>query len=206
MAIYFFVSVSSDFHLFTETIDEIKALGIEAEVNYLKDFPQFESRLNSKDVLISRNFGGLSFQGDMLMRVNTIAKKNRIPFLCLPGFKNDDHSVLSLSTAPLDICNQLISYYESFSSPNLLESLKYLSDLYLGTSLGWIEPEVYPEFGTLPEYQSVLASLKSEKPKKKVAKKTTKKKAKKDDEKKEESPSAKATEDKEAEESKEEEK
>ncbi|MBT4120511.1 MAG: transcription termination/antitermination protein NusA [Candidatus Magasanikbacteria bacterium] len=47
---------------------------------------------------------------------------------------------------------------------------------------------------------------KEEKPKKKVAKKTTKKKAKKDDEKKEESPSAKATEDKEAEESKEEEK
>ncbi|MBT3511371.1 MAG: cobaltochelatase subunit CobN [Nitrospina sp.] len=168
MAIYFFVSVSSDFHLFSENIDEIKALGIEAEVNYLSDFPQVESRLNSNDVLVSRNFGGLSFQGEMLMRINSIAKKNRIPFLCLPGFKNDDPSVLSLSTGPLDVCNQLISYYESFSSQNLKESLKYLSDLYLGTSLGWIEPEAYPEFGTLPNYRDILANLKSENSKKKV--------------------------------------
>jgi cobaltochelatase CobN len=168
MAIYFFVSVSSDFHLFSENIDEIKALGIEAEVNYLADFPQFESRLNSKDVLVSRNFGGLSFQGDMLMKINSIARKNRIPFLCLPGFKNDDPSVLSLSTVPLEACNQLLSYYESFSFPNLRESLKYLSDLYLGTSLGWMEPEVYPEFGTLPSYESILASLKADKSNKKV--------------------------------------
>jgi cobaltochelatase CobN len=168
MAIYFFVSVSSDFHLFSENIDAIKALGIEAEVSYLSDFPQFESRLNSKDVLVSRNFGGLSFQGDMLMRINAIAKRNRIPFLCLPGFKNDDPSVLSLSTVPLEICNQLLSYYESFSSINLRESLKYLSDLYLGTSLGWLEPEAYPDFGTLPKYQNTLADLKLENSKKKV--------------------------------------
>jgi cobaltochelatase CobN len=168
MPIYFFVSVSSDFHLFSENIDEIKALGIEAEVSYLADFPEVESRLNSNDVLVSRNFGGLSFQGDMLMRINSVAKKNRIPFLCLPGFKNDDPSVLSLSTVPIDICNQLLSYYESFSFPNLRESLKYLSDLYLGTSLGWVEPESYPEFGTLPKYQKTLTDLKSENSQKKV--------------------------------------
>jgi cobaltochelatase CobN len=168
MPIYFFVSVSSDFHLFSENIDEIKALGIEAEVSYMADFPEVESKLNSNDVLVSRNFGGLSFQGDMLMRINSVAKKNRIPFLCLPGFKNDDPSVLSLSTVPIDICNQLLSYYESFSSPNLRESLKYLSDLYLGTSLGWVEPENYPEFGTLPKYQKTLTDLKSENSQKKV--------------------------------------
>ncbi|HIE42836.1 MAG TPA: hypothetical protein EYP95_06410, partial [Nitrospinaceae bacterium] len=168
MAIYFFVSVSSDYHLFSENIDKIKTLGIEAEVNYISDFPQFESTLNSKDVLVSRNFGGLSFQGEMLTRINSIAKKNRIPFLCLPGFKNDDPSVLSLSTAPLEVCNQLLSYYESFSSQNLRESLKYLSDLYLGTSLRWMEPEIYPEFGTLSEYENTLANLKSDKSKKKV--------------------------------------
>ncbi|MFP6637423.1 MAG: cobaltochelatase subunit CobN, partial [Nitrospinaceae bacterium] len=168
MAIYFFVSVSSDFHLFSENIDKIKTLGIEAEVNYISDFPQFESTLNSKDVLVSRNFGGLSFQGEMLTRINSVAKKNRIPFLCLPGFKNDDPSVLSLSTAPLDVCNQLLSYYESFSSQNLRESLKYLSDLYLGTSLRWMEPEIHPEFGTLSEYENTLANLKSDKSKKKV--------------------------------------
>lgn len=168
MAIYFFVSVSSDFHLFSENVDAIKALGIETEVSYLSDFPQFESKLNSKDVLVSRNFGGLSFQGDMLLRINSVAKKNRIPFLCLPGFKNDDPSVLSLSTVPLEICNQLLSYYESFSSPNLKESLKYLSDLYMGTSLGWLEPEAYPDFGTIPEYQHILADLKSKNSKKKV--------------------------------------
>ncbi len=168
MAIYFFVSVSSDYHLFSENIDKIKTLGIEAEVNYISDFPQFESTLNSKDVLVSRNFGGLSFQGEMLTRINSIAKKNRIPFLCLPGFKNDDPSVLSLSTAPLDVCNQLLSYYESFSSQNLRESLKYLSDLYLGTSLRWMEPEIHPEFGTLSEYENTLANLKSDKSKKKV--------------------------------------
>ncbi len=168
MAIYFFVSVSSDFHLFSENLDAIKALGIEAEVNYLVDFPQIESNLTSKDVIVTRNFGGLSFQGDTLMRINTVAKKNRIPFLCLPGFKDDDPSVLALSTAPLDTCNQLLSYYDSFSFPNLRESLKYLSDLYLGTSLGWAEPEVYPDFGILPGYEETLANTQSQNSNKKV--------------------------------------
>jgi len=168
MAIYFFVSVSSDFHLFSENIEEIRALGIEAEVNYLSDFSLVESRLDSNDVVVSRNFGGLSFQGDVLRRINSVAKKKRIPFLCLPGFKNDDPSVLSLSTAPLDICNQLLSYYESFSFENLRESLKYLSDLYLGTSLGWFEPETCPEFGPLPGYDDCLARLKSENSKNKI--------------------------------------
>mgnify|MGYP007026207833 CR=1 FL=1 len=74
MAIYFFVSVSSDFHLFSENIEEFRALGIEAEVNYLSDFSLVESRLDSNDVVVSRNFGGLSFQGDVLRRINSIVK------------------------------------------------------------------------------------------------------------------------------------
>lgn len=168
MAIYFFVSVSSDLHLFSENIDEIKALGIEAHADYLSEFSQYESRLSSTDVVVARNFGGLSFQGEILTRINSVAKKNRIPFLCLPSFKNDDPSVIALSTAPLDVCNQLISYYESFSFPNLKESLKYLSDLYLGTSLGWVEPEVCPEFGLLPGYEDILSKLKSDKSRKKI--------------------------------------
>lgn len=168
MAIYFFVSVSSDLHLFSENLDAIRDLGLEVHADYLSEFSQYESRLSAKDVIVSRNFGGLSFQGEILTQINSVAKKSSIPFLCLPGYKDDDPSVLALSTAPLETCNQLLSYYESFSLPNLKESLKYLSDQYLGTTLGWDEPETYPDFGLLPGYEDTPSTLKSGQSRKKV--------------------------------------
>jgi cobaltochelatase CobN len=152
MSIYIFVSTSSDYHVFSKNIPAAKEFGIEVHTFYLSQFDSIEKKLNAGDILVTRNLGGLSFNKESLEKMNQISHAKNLPFICLPGYKNDDPSILSLSTAPVPVCQKMFSYYEACHSDHIIESLKYLSDLYCGTSLGWQEPKPFDEFGFLPEY------------------------------------------------------
>ena len=152
MSIYIFVSTSSDYHVFSKNIPAAKEFGIKVCAFYLSQFDSIKKELSAGDILVTRNLGGLSFNKESLEKMNQIAHAKNLPFICLPGYKNDDPSILSLSTAPVPVCQKMFSYYEACHSGHIIESLKYLSDLYCGTSLGWQEPEPFNEFGFLPEY------------------------------------------------------
>lgn len=151
MAIYFFVTTSSDLHLLSELQGE--SSGIEVKAAYLADFHQFETQIGAGDIIVARALGGLTFYRERLEKINRMTREKKIPFASLPGFKDDDLSVISLSTVPGPVCNQLLAFYEAFHSRNIVESLKYLSDLYSGTALGWSDPETVPDFGILPGYE-----------------------------------------------------
>ena len=152
MSIYIFVSTSSDYHVFSKNIPAAKELGIKVCAFYLSQFDSIEKKLSAGDILVTRNLGGLSFNKESLEKMNQISHAKNLPFICLPGYKNDDPSILSLSTAPVPVCQKMFSYYEACHSEHIIESLKYLSDLYCGTSLGWQDPKPFHEFGFLPEY------------------------------------------------------
>lgn len=161
MAIYFFTSTSSDLHLLSESAGHIGALGMETHAGYITDFDQFESQIKPQDVIIVRALGGLTFYRDWLEKIRRMARERKIPFACLPGFKDDDLSIISMSTVPGQVCNQLLSFYEAFHSKNIVESVKYLSDLYSGTAFGWASPETVPDFGVLPGYENPDVYLKA---------------------------------------------
>lgn len=150
MAIYFLVTTSSDRHLFTQCLPQLRNLGIESEVCDLEEFDRLESHLDRKDILVARALGGMTFQRQWLEAISRKAHERGIHFASLPGFNQDDPSVLTLSTVPLDVCRRLLDYFETFNETNVIESVKYLSDIYLGSALGWEEPERLPEFNILP--------------------------------------------------------
>lgn len=168
MAIYIFVSTSSDYHVFSKNISHAKELGIELHTSYLSEFNNIEEKLGAGDILVTRNLGGLSFNKDSLEKMNQVSHEKNLPFICLPGYKNDDPEILSLSTAPAPVCQNLFAFYEACHSNHIIESLKYLSDLYGGTSLGWKDPKPFPEFGFLPGYENLEKVAQARKEKKKV--------------------------------------
>ncbi len=153
MAIYFFISTSSDYHVFSEALANADSL--ETHVDFVENFDTHASKLGATDILATRNLGGMSFQKSTLEKMGKLARDQKIPFLCLPGYKNDDPSALALSTVPSSVCKQVLEFYETCNAVNILESAKYLSDLYGGTALGWKEPETFPEFGILPGYEGI---------------------------------------------------
>ena len=88
-------------------------LGIEVCVFYLSQFDSIEKKLSVGDILVTRNLGGLSFNKESLEKMNQISHAKNLPFICLPGYKNDDPSILSLSNAPVPVCQKMFSYYEA---------------------------------------------------------------------------------------------
>jgi cobaltochelatase CobN len=106
-----------------------------------------EQVLQLAQVIILRLLGGHSYWAYGLEVVQEIAQNNDITLIVMPGDDALDPALMSHSTLPLGIVNQIWRYFNEGGTENIANALKYIADHCLSTSFNPPPPQVVPRIG-----------------------------------------------------------
>jgi cobaltochelatase CobN len=106
-----------------------------------------ETVLDHAQVIILRLLGGRAYWSYGLEVVQETVQRNGSHLIVLPGDDRPDPDLLSHSTVPLTIANQIWRYCTEGGSENLTHALQCITDACLGTAYNPLPPSVVPQVG-----------------------------------------------------------
>ncbi|BAZ00122.1 cobaltochelatase subunit CobN [Tolypothrix tenuis PCC 7101] len=106
-----------------------------------------EEVLELAQVIIVRLLGGRSYWAYGLEVVQEIVQSNGINLIVMPGDDAFDPHLVSQSSVPLDIVNQVWQYFSQGGVKNFVNALQFISDTCLSTSFNPPAPELVPRIG-----------------------------------------------------------
>ncbi|MBD2337956.1 cobaltochelatase subunit CobN [Calothrix sp. FACHB-156] len=106
-----------------------------------------EEVLELAQVIIVRLLGGRSYWAYGLEVVQEIVQRNGINLIVMPGDDAFDPHLVSQSSVPLDIVNQVWQYFSQGGVKNFVNALQFISDSCLSTSFNPPAPELVPRIG-----------------------------------------------------------
>ncbi|MEH2052809.1 cobaltochelatase subunit CobN [Nostoc sp.] len=106
-----------------------------------------EQVLEHAQVIILRLLGGRSYWGYGLEVVQEIVQRNGRTLIVMPGDDAFDPDLISQSTVPLAIVNQIWEYFSEGGVENFVNALQFISDSCLSTAYNPAPPQPIPRVG-----------------------------------------------------------
>ncbi|MEH2300949.1 MAG: cobaltochelatase subunit CobN [Nostoc sp.] len=106
-----------------------------------------EQVLELAQVIILRLLGGRSYWGYGLEVVQEIVQRNGRTLIVMPGDDAFDPDLISLSTVPLSVVNQVWQYFSEGGVENFVNALQFISDTCLLTAYNPPLPRPIPRVG-----------------------------------------------------------
>ncbi|MDZ8070281.1 MAG: cobaltochelatase subunit CobN, partial [Nostoc sp. DedQUE08] len=106
-----------------------------------------EQVLEFAQVIILRLLGGRSYWGYGLEVVQEIVQRNGITLIVMPGDDAFDPDLISQSTVPLGIVNQVWQYFSEGGVANFVNALQFISNRCLLTAYNPPLPQPIPRVG-----------------------------------------------------------
>ncbi|MEI1376739.1 MAG: cobaltochelatase subunit CobN, partial [Nostoc sp.] len=106
-----------------------------------------EQVLELAQVIILRLLGGRSYWGYGLEVVQEIVQRNGRTLIVMPGDDAFDPDLISLSTVPLGVVNQVWQYFSEGGVENFVNALQFISDTCLLTAYNPPLPRPIPRVG-----------------------------------------------------------
>ncbi|MEH2092717.1 MAG: hypothetical protein V7K96_04835, partial [Nostoc sp.] len=106
-----------------------------------------EQVLELAQVIILRLLGGRSYWGYGLEVVQEIVQRNGRTLIVMPGDDAFDPDLISQSTVPLAIVNQIWQYFSEGGVENFVNALQFISDSCLLTAYNPAAPQPIPRVG-----------------------------------------------------------
>ncbi|MBW4563059.1 MAG: cobaltochelatase subunit CobN [Mojavia pulchra JT2-VF2] len=106
-----------------------------------------EQVLELAEVVILRLLGGRSYWAYGLEVLQEIVQRNGITLIVMPGDDAFDPDLISQSTVPLDIVNQVWQYFSQGGVENVVNALKLIADTCLSTTFNPPPPQLIPRVG-----------------------------------------------------------
>ncbi|MEH1938607.1 MAG: cobaltochelatase subunit CobN [Nostoc sp.] len=106
-----------------------------------------EQVLELAQVIILRLLGGRSYWGYGLEVVQEIVQRNGRSLIVMPGDDAFDPDLISQSTVPLGIVNQIWQYFSEGGVENFVNALQFISDTCLLTAYNPAPPRPIPRVG-----------------------------------------------------------
>ncbi|MEH2027884.1 cobaltochelatase subunit CobN [Nostoc sp.] len=106
-----------------------------------------EQVLELAQVIILRLLGGRSYWGYGLEVVQEIVQRNGITLIVMPGDDAFDPDLISQSTVPLGVVNQVWQYFSEGGVENFVNALQFISDSCLLTAYNPPPPQPIPRVG-----------------------------------------------------------
>ncbi|MFN6527452.1 cobaltochelatase subunit CobN [Nostoc sp. ChiSLP03a] len=106
-----------------------------------------EQVLEFAQVIILRLLGGRSYWGYGLEVVQEIVQRNGRTLIVMPGDDAFDPDLISQSTVPLGIVNQVWQYFSEGGVENFVNALQFISDSCLLTAYNPAPPQPIPRVG-----------------------------------------------------------
>ncbi|MEH2392927.1 MAG: cobaltochelatase subunit CobN [Nostoc sp.] len=106
-----------------------------------------EQVLELAQVIILRLLGGRSYWGYGLEVVQEIVQRNGRTLIVMPGDDAFDPDLISLSTVPLGVVNQVWQYFSEGGVENFVNALQFISDTCLLTAYNPPLPRSIPRVG-----------------------------------------------------------
>lgn len=117
-----------------------------------------EAVLEAARVIVLRLLGGRSYWAYGLEVVREVVQRTGAALLVLPGDDRPDPELLSHSTLPLTVVNQLWRYLNEAGVENLKNALLFTADVGLGTDYRPLPPTPVPAVGRYQPAQEMPAS------------------------------------------------
>ncbi|MEH1810587.1 MAG: cobaltochelatase subunit CobN, partial [Nostoc sp.] len=106
-----------------------------------------EQVLELAQVIILRLLGGRSYWGYGLEVVQEIVQRNGRTLIVMPGDDAFDPDLISQSTVPLGVVNQVWQYFSEGGVENFVNALQFISDSCLLTAYNPLPPQPIPRVG-----------------------------------------------------------
>ncbi|NDJ21565.1 cobaltochelatase subunit CobN [Nostoc sp. B(2019)] len=106
-----------------------------------------EQVLELAQVIILRLLGGRSYWAYGLEVVQEIVQRNGTTLIVMPGDDALDPDLISQSTLPLNIVNQVWQYFSQGGIENFVNALQFIADTCLLTSFNPLPPQPIPRVG-----------------------------------------------------------
>ncbi|YAF95271.1 MAG: cobaltochelatase subunit CobN [Nodularia sp. CChRGM 3473] len=106
-----------------------------------------EQVLEHAQVIILRLLGGRSYWAYGLEVVQEIVQRQGITLIVMPGDDGLDPELISKSTLPLGVVNQVLQYFSEGGVENIVNAFKFVSDICLDTSFNFSPPQGVPRVG-----------------------------------------------------------
>ncbi|MDF5738362.1 MULTISPECIES: cobaltochelatase subunit CobN [unclassified Nostoc] len=106
-----------------------------------------EQVLELAEVIILRLLGGRSYWGYGLEVVQEIVQRNGKNLIVMPGDDAFDPDLISQSTVPLGIVNQVWQYFSEGGVENFVNALQFIADTCLSTAYNPAPPRSIPRVG-----------------------------------------------------------
>ncbi|WP_138502676.1 cobaltochelatase subunit CobN [Nostoc sp. PA-18-2419] len=106
-----------------------------------------EQVLEFAQVIILRLLGGRSYWGYGLEVVQEIVQRKGITLIVMPGDDSLDPNLISQSTLPLGIVNQIWQYFSEGGIENFVNALQFIADACLSTAYNPLPPQRIPRVG-----------------------------------------------------------
>jgi cobaltochelatase CobN len=106
-----------------------------------------EQVLEFAQVIILRLLGGRSYWSYGLEVVQEIVQRNGTTLIVMPGDDALDADLITFSTPPVTAVNQVWQYFREGGVENIVNALKYITDICLSTSFNPPSPQVVPRVG-----------------------------------------------------------
>ncbi|MEH1928032.1 cobaltochelatase subunit CobN [Nostoc sp.] len=106
-----------------------------------------EQVLELAQVIILRLLGGRSYWGYGLEVVQEIVQRNGRNLIVMPGDDAFDLDLISLSTVPLGVVNQIWQYFSEGGVENFVNALQFIADTCLSTAYNPAPPRRIPRVG-----------------------------------------------------------
>ncbi|MEH2373885.1 cobaltochelatase subunit CobN [Nostoc sp.] len=106
-----------------------------------------EQVLELAQVIILRLLGGRSYWGYGLEVVQEMVQRNGRNLIVMPGDDAFDPDLISLSTVPLGVVNQIWQYFSEGGVENFVNALQFIADTCLSTAYNPAPPRPIPRVG-----------------------------------------------------------
>ncbi|RCJ15281.1 cobaltochelatase subunit CobN [Nostoc sp. ATCC 43529] len=106
-----------------------------------------EQVLEHAEVIILRLLGGRSYWAYGLEVAQEIVQRNGTTLIVMPGDDSLDPDLISQSTVPLDIVNQVWQYFSEGGVENFVNALQFIADTCLSTAYNPPLPQRIPRVG-----------------------------------------------------------
>ena len=113
-----------------------------------------EQVLEYAQVIILRLLGGRSYWSYGLEVVQEIVQRNGTTLIVMPGDDAIDADLITFSTFPVTAVNQVWQYFREGGVENIVNALKYITDICLSTSFNPPSPQVVPRVGLYSPFLS----------------------------------------------------
>jgi cobaltochelatase CobN len=150
----FITAADTDIQTLAATLPKLPATFPELRVANLLQLQQqisidsyAEQVLELAQVIVLRLLGGRSYWAYGLEVLQEIVERNGTTLIVMPGDDALDPDLISQSTVPLNIVNQVWEYFSEGGVENIVNALKFISDTCLLTSFNPLPPRLVPRVG-----------------------------------------------------------